>query len=177
MCHDLTSSILSSLHPHVPKRNENMMESLNKRRTFLINPRFQLTFLGFMFLISILVILSVYFANLYFFWKFNEIGISLQLKQDHVFFNFLKKQKVIMNWIFFFLSFGLFFILSAIGLLFSHQIAGPIYRIQKHLLRTKETKVFSKIKFRKRDFFQELAEAYNQHLPDELEKDSKKDKS
>lgn len=137
-----------------------------KRKHLLINPKFQLTFLGFMVGLTALTIGLVYCANLYFFWKVQDIGTSLQLRQDHIFFVFLNRQQNMMNWIFLILSAALFTLIPIAGLLFSHQVAGPLYRLQKHFLKSKKSGEYSPVKFRKSDFFQEVATAYNQHLPE-----------
>ena len=44
---------------------------------------------------------------------------------------------------------------------YSHQIAGPIYRIIKSLNEINETKIVKDIVIREDDFFQELPEAIN----------------
>jgi hypothetical protein len=61
---------------------------------------------------------------------------------------------------------GVILITSTIaGVLFSHRIAGPIYKLQKHFNGTAKSHGYSEVRFRKGDFFQELADAYNNHLP------------
>lgn len=133
------------------------------RKTFLIQPKFQIMFMGFVVFSSFIVIMSIYAANLYFFWKFHQIGLNQHLEADHSFFQFIEQQKQAMNWIFLGLSAFVFVALSLAGLIFSHKIAGPIYRMREHLNRTKISKP-QKLKFRKGDFFSDLADAYNKHI-------------
>jgi hypothetical protein len=49
-------------------------------------------------------------------------------------------------------------------LYFSHKIAGPIYNLEKNLQKNIAEKGFTPVALRKGDFFQELANYYNQYL-------------
>lgn len=132
-----------------------------KRTTLIINPRFQMIFLTFMIATSFFIIFEVYLANSYFFWKFQQLGENLHLTPDNIFFQFLRQQKNSMNWIFVALSVTVFVSLTILGLIFSHRIAGQIHHLKTHLLKSAKTGTLETIKFRKRDFFHEIATAYN----------------
>ncbi len=54
------------------------------------------------------------------------------------------------------------FVLDTIKL--SHRFAGPVYRLRKSMQSISEGKSPEKIKFRKNDFWQELADDYNEML-------------
>ena len=107
---------------------------MRKRRQYLINYRFQLTFIGFILICAFFVIFEVYIAHLYFFKSYYEIGSNLHLSQDNVFYGFLNQQKIVMNRIFLILSLSIFGSLSLLGLIFSHRIAGPLYQMKKQFL-------------------------------------------
>jgi hypothetical protein len=153
------------LYDSVTDNGGNVKSNQREVRTFLINPRFQLKFIGVMILLSAIVIASTYFANSYFFWKFLQKGEGLHLPPEHIFFNFLKEQQDLMDRIFAIESVAILVVLFLVGLVFSHRIAGPLRKFQNHLARTAETGKWSKVHFRERDFFLELAEAYNQQIP------------
>src|SRR6478609_6016420 len=62
------------------------------RKNFLINPKFQLSFLAYTLGVSILTIGFFCAADAYFFWKFKQLGAGLGLPSNHVFFQFLDEQ-------------------------------------------------------------------------------------
>jgi nitrogen fixation/metabolism regulation signal transduction histidine kinase len=69
--------------------------------------------------------------------------------------------------VFFFFSLGFLvsiFASVAWGIYFSHKIAGPLYRLKKHLNETAAGKAAQPLKFRTGDYFQEIADAYNAEL-------------
>jgi hypothetical protein len=140
------------------------MKLKNDRKSFLIHPRFQMTFLGFMFLVFLTTIFEVYLAHLYFFRKFYQLGHSMQLDPNHVFFKFIQQEQTSMNWVFICLSAMMLVSLLICGLIFSHKIAGPLHRLKTHLQNTVQSGQTKTFHFRKGDFFQDLAEAYNQYL-------------
>jgi hypothetical protein len=134
------------------------------RRVFLINPRFQLLFLGFMVGIAALAILIFYGSNLYFLSEFTRNGQALGLPPDHVYFEFLNAQRQLMTQIFSLTSGICIGVMSLGGLLFSHRVAGPLYRLHRHMLDVAAGRTSDPVKFRRGDFFPEVAEAYNEQL-------------
>jgi methyl-accepting chemotaxis protein len=134
------------------------------RKTWLINPRFQMVFMAYMVGVSAMAIGIFYGANLYFFHDFTKTGQSLGLPPEHVFFQFLANQRQTMNYIFAGTSVILLAALGMIGLLFSHRVAGPLYRLHKHMTDVAEGKTMDDVKFRQKDFFMEIADAYNRQM-------------
>lgn len=132
-----------------------------KRKVLLINPKFQLSFLAFVLGMATLVVGIFYSANVYFFSRFNEMGKRLGLTPDHVFFQFINEQAHTMNWIFGVTSLVCFVALVVGGLVLSHWVAGPIHRLMRHMSEISEGKSVTEVKFRKHDYFPELAEAFN----------------
>ena len=135
-----------------------------KRKVILINPRFQLTFLAYMLGLSVVAVGVFYIANLYFFWKFNSMGVSLHLPANHVFFQFINDQKHTMNLVFAVTAAVSFFALILGGLFISHRVSGPLHRLHQHMLDVAAGKTTDEVQFRKGDFFLELPESYNQQL-------------
>jgi sensor histidine kinase YesM len=131
------------------------------RKNFLINPKFQLSFLAYTAGIAVVTIGFFYAADAYFFWKFTQLGQGLGLPSNHVFFQFLDEQRSAKN-----LYYG---VAAAIGLaaiagwslVLSHRVAGPLYRLRKHASAVASGETVSDVRFRRGDFFPEVAEAYN----------------
>ncbi len=47
------------------------------------------------------------------------------------------------------------------GIWFSHRVAGPLHRLQRHMADISEGKTVSDLKFREGDYFPELADQFN----------------
>ena len=59
------------------------------------------------------------------------------------------------------LSIGSFVGLGLYGVILSHRIAGPLYRLNRHMLRVAKGDEMGEVSFRKGDFFIELSDSYN----------------
>ena len=131
------------------------------KRKYLINLRFQLNFIAYTIFVALTVILAVFLTSNYFFDTFMERGVNLGLDKGHVFFTFLEQQKQYMTKLLLGLSSFYFLVLTIFGILYSHRVAGPIHRLNNHMRSVAVDEVIEPVKFRKNDFFQELAESYN----------------
>jgi len=131
------------------------------RTKYLINPSFQITFIIYFLIIGIIALMIFYSSNLYFFKTLTNEGIQLDLPSDHVYFELLVSQKHLMNKIFLITSVIFFILISLLGIFISHRIAGPIYKMTKKLNSFNGVDDLCEIQFRKRDFFKELADAFN----------------
>jgi methyl-accepting chemotaxis protein len=133
----------------------------SKRKTYLINPKFQISFILFSTITSLLG-MSVFFAAVnYFFWSFKNMGKEYGIPENHIFFKFINDQSYKMNF-FFLISAVVVFFISLIGaLLLSHRVAGPIYRMTAHLNNASKNQEYQEVKFRNGDFFIELQDAFN----------------
>ena len=138
--------------------------SRNKRRIYLINPKFQLRVIGFSVFVALIIVGIFYGANQYFFWNFTQHGIALGLPSDHVYFQFLNEQSKMMDIIFGATALLAFAVLSLAGLIMSHRVAGPMYRLHRHMSDIAEGKTVGDVKFRDKDYFQEVAAAFNLQL-------------
>ncbi len=142
-------------------QTEPLFQGQGGRKNFLINPRFQLSFLAYTLVVSILTIAFFWASDYFFFYKFKQLGQGLGLPSNHVFFQFLNEQHATKNTYYAIAALVSLTFLSIWGLLLSHRVAGPLYRLRKHLHSVAQGDTLSDVRFRKGDFFQEVADAYN----------------
>ena len=134
------------------------------RTEYLINPRFQLSFLTLLLPIMILTISIFFLANHYFFEEYRKTALAIGLQSNHLFFQFLDQQQRELHWAFSIAGFVSILLLSVGGLLLSHRVAGPLYRLWRHIRDVTAGKTHTFVSFRKGDFFHDLADAYNDVL-------------
>ena len=63
------------------------MTEPNRRRTYLINPRFQWRFIGFMAAVSLLAILMLFVSNILFFREMRQEALAAGLTIDNPYFD------------------------------------------------------------------------------------------
>jgi signal transduction histidine kinase len=137
------------------------MKKSEKRKIIMINPKFQLAFMAYMVITAMVMIGIFYGANIYFINEFREMGQSIGLASDHVFFEFLGEQKSKLT-LFFAVSAAVAFVMLCLaGLFISHRVAGPLYHLNSYMQDISEGKDVAEVKFRKGDFFPELANGMN----------------
>jgi hypothetical protein len=112
-----------------------------------------------------------YAANTYFFLKFFSKGQEVGLPPNHIFFQFLHEQQRIMDIIFLVTAGFAFIFLFSVGFIISNKVSGSMHRMQIHLRQMKQSQKFIPIKFRKGDYFQEVAESLNDFAKDAFKKD------
>lgn len=144
--------------------NTNTASQNRKKRSLLINPRFQWTLIGYVSVVAMLILAVSFGLFTFGFNEFSNIGLQAGLPQDHVYFEFIRMQEATFLRVFAALCILVAAILVVGGLVVSHKIAGPIYRMQKEFLRMKADSPvhLREIYFRKGDFFPELAETFNE---------------
>jgi len=137
---------------------------LNSRKKWLIHPRFQLKVIFFGVTIAGFGLVLSYLAIHYFFSQCVQTLVSVGMPTSHPVYEFVRAQQGYLNMIY--LGVGGLSLLfsSAVGLVLSHRVAGPLYRMKEHLLETAAGRSPRPLKFREKDYFQELAEAYNAEL-------------
>jgi len=135
-----------------------------RRRKYLINPEFQLTVMGFFIGLGAVTIVVFFFAFRLIFGNFIDQAKEMGLPPGHPIFQFLLEQQSVMNLIILTTSILLFVFLIVGGLILSHQIAGPLHRLRIHMEKVAENDDFSRLSFRKKDFFQELLPPINKVL-------------
>lgn len=141
-----------------------------KRRTYLINPEFQIKFslyvCGLVFVSSIIYPLTIYdlitsfigfVAN-----KSPQVAEQLEGKRSSLIV-------ILTLW-----QIGFTALVFITCIFFSHKIAGPMYKLQKFLRSKRDGNVDGKLFFRKGDYFQEVADDFNETF-DEIEEQHSQD--
>jgi len=135
------------------------------RRKFLINADFQLPFVVRMIIINLMVIGSLYLALYIIFYRFNFLGDELGFESTHRFYQFIEEQFLLITTVFVAVAISSSFLLGVYSFFLSHRIAGPLENLKIRFRRLEsEPPEDCKTKFRKDDFFHDLAKAYNKHL-------------
>jgi methyl-accepting chemotaxis protein len=137
------------------------MSQQNRRRTYLINPRFQWRFIGFMATVSVLAISMLFVSNILFFRNMEHEALSVGLTRDNPYFDFLQEQKSALSVLYFAVSGLVFVVMMGLGILYSHRIAGPLHHLDRKMRRIADGEEPSPLQFRRSDQFVELAESFN----------------
>jgi predicted membrane-bound mannosyltransferase len=143
--------------------------SPNQRKTLLINPEFQINFLSYTIGMAAVIIAIFYGANVYFFWRFAQKGREAGLPPDHIFFKFIAQQARTMDYIFLATALFAFAFLLIYGFYLSNRVAGALWRLETHIRQLISTGQYKQLRFRKKDYFHEIAEAINE-LVDHFQK-------
>ncbi|MBL7543462.1 MAG: hypothetical protein JNL11_06575 [Bdellovibrionaceae bacterium] len=133
----------------------------NFRRKYLIEPNFQIKFLNFITLGIVINLFMYVLSNLFLFYRltsfvngahgaYSEETVSLieDLSRDQLYILLFSSLLITL------FSYG-------VGLVMTHRVAGPLFRINKNLDDYNSTKKFSKIVLREKDFFKETADKIN----------------
>jgi methyl-accepting chemotaxis protein len=133
----------------------------NRRKAYLINPRFQWRFIGFMAAVSLLAIAVLFISNILFFRDMEQTARSVGLTPDNPYFDFLDEQKSTLYKLYFGVSGVAFVLMMGLGILYSHRIAGPLHNLNTKMQRIAGGEEPSAVKFRRNDQFRDLAESFN----------------
>jgi len=131
------------------------------RKVLLVNPRFQFQFMAWMGGLAVAVVMVLHLAHDWFFYQLREQARLAGLTPDHVFFQFINSRQTELNLISVVSFVAILFVVGIIGLILSHRIAGPMYRMKLHFEEVAKTGVAKRLKFREGDFFLEIPDAYN----------------
>jgi methyl-accepting chemotaxis protein len=137
------------------------MRTPNRRRTYLINPRFQWRFIGFMATVSLVAIALLFLSNIVFFRDMERDALSVGLSADNPYFDFLQEQKADLSRLYFGVSALAFLLMMGLGILYSHRIAGPLHNLNTKMKRIADGEDPTPLSFRRKDQFSELAESFN----------------
>ena len=142
------------------------MKGMAKRKgsSLLINPKFQWTLIGYAAVLAALILIAVYGLFSFGFHEFAQIGQQAGLPPEHIYFQFIAMQESTFLRVIGAIAAVVGLILIVGGLIISHKIAGPIYRMKNEFNRMSDqpTVELEPIQFRKGDFFPELAQSFNQ---------------
>lgn len=131
------------------------------RKLYLINPVFQKKVILYS-IIAALVYIAAAFATVNLsFWQLQEESRAIGLPDGHPFFMFVSSQQSRLNLQLLGLAAFTMILFSVFGIILSHKIAGPLYRLHRHMQQVASDEATSPLKFRKSDFFQELCQSYN----------------
>jgi methyl-accepting chemotaxis protein len=136
----------------------------DERRNYLINPKFQWSMVGIFIGISLIINIIYFISMSYSFNEFQAIGRELKLPPDGQFFKFINHQEGQFTKVFLWTSGISSVILVIFGVLLSHKIAGPIYRISEDLKSMIKDGKLKTVQFRKGDFFIEMTEIFNSFI-------------
>jgi methyl-accepting chemotaxis protein len=137
------------------------MPQPNRRKTYLINPRFQWRFIGFMATVSLLAIAILFLSNILFFRDMRQEALSAGLTPDNPYFDFMDEQKSALYRLYFSVSGVAFVVMMGLGILYSHRIAGPLHHLNNKMRGIASGNEPSPLNFRTNDQFRELAESFN----------------
>jgi hypothetical protein len=146
------------------ERDSSGNEKVYHRKKMLINPPFQLSFLKYVLGIAGFTLVTFYAVKVFFFYQTREYITSMGIPPEHMIFDFLAQQSRVMDWIFLGAAVVETFFLGFLGLRLSHRVAGPVYRVTQDMQSFARGEPARHIRFRKGDYFPELADAYNQQL-------------
>lgn len=137
-----------------------MEQRTYKRRIYIINRKFQFRYLFIILAVMIIAIGAVSFTTFYIIWDrvINEFFFVPDAAQKLSGIFIKTSQALIVPVI------VLMLIFSLIGVLFSHRIAGPLYRVEKVAEELGKGNLDLKVKFRKNDEFHNLADALNKMI-------------
>jgi hypothetical protein len=136
----------------------------HKRLNFLINKKFQLKFILYT-LIPTVVCLSIFYVSLsIYFSKLIELGKNSGLEANHSYFILIADQQKLMNAMFISSSLFSFIFFIVWGVFISHKIAGPLYRLTRFFEETDASHFSERLAFRPNDLFQEIPLAINRWM-------------
>ena len=134
-----------------------VISTFKDRTRFFIYPYFQKQFIAYTASIGVGVVGTFYLAQTYFFWRLYEQGKSIGLEPGHPFFKFLDSERFVMDAIFLVAASVVLSIILFQGLRMSHRIAGPMFNLERYLQQWKTGKRERPLRFRRTDYFQEIA--------------------
>lgn len=131
-----------------------------RRKQLLINPKLQLTMIGFNIALALIMIVIFYIENRYLFAKFTGVDTP-EMQVDPIVMELVKTETTRMNLIFAATSVTVIAAMVIGGLILSNRVAGPIYRLMKHIDEILAGKHTNNVKFRDKDFFLDLSHSFN----------------
>lgn len=140
------------------------------RTRFIIYPKFQYSIIFANIAALLLCMAFIFFKIDATFSLMKEMANSANISPQHNFFTLLGlQQSVIFEKILMISS--LYLIISTVAIiLLSHKMAGPIVRLKSYLKELEETKTYTKLSFRKGDYFIDVCDQVNATLTTIMEK-------
>ncbi len=129
----------------------------DQRRILLIDPKFQLKFCLFVTLAMMVTILPYPWILYDIFEHVTKIVAPYSNEKAETF----RDMQTQMLFVIFSIHLMILSLFVCFSVFVSHKIAGPIYKIRKHLKDIKDKRVFKELNLRRGDYFQDLAEQCN----------------
>lgn len=134
------------------------------KRKYLVNYRFQLTF-TFAFMVFFGVAqLVLYFVLAHLLDEVTRQFESLSAPGAAVFAHIVKDSRQLWNEAFIMVSQCTLLLTFGVGILVSHRVAGPLFRLRSHLDEGARTGALMDVRFRSGDFFQDIPPAFNRFM-------------
>jgi len=143
------------------------------RLNYIIYPQFQLKLIVFNILF---IMIAFMIAGLQMFRSFNhfkELGASLKLPPDHIFYQYIDYQYYSCLGNILFAALISVILTTAMTIYLSYKLAGPIVRLRGFFKKIAEGEPVTEIKFRDKDYFSDLPEHVNRALAKITEKEPK----
>jgi methyl-accepting chemotaxis protein len=145
-------------------------------KNYLINPTFQFKYVFWMVLIG--AVLALTYSMLFYNFARESYDLIIELSNVSKETQFTMHQqlgKVI--FVQGLITFIFLFCIGLVGILFSHRVAGPLYKLKAAFERVKMGEHQLRIYFRKYDEFQDVAQEFNKMLDQMQGSDPKKPNS
>lgn len=135
----------------------------NNRKKWIINKNFQYRFILMCIIPMLLTVICFWLGVEIIFFRMIAMAKNMGIPEGHVYYKLLVLQKSEFNFVIIVSSLVVSFIFSLWAIVFSHRIAGPIYRLTQHFkgLKKNENNHFPHVRFRKGDFFIEVENEIN----------------
>ena len=137
----------------------------NNRRIYIINPDFQYRFClilcGIAFVISLIYPLVVFDIINMLQTDYEQVSSMLPANAPSIDFEEIKKGTM---FLLFMVVVAILCLTFVLGILISHKIAGPMYKMTMFLQKIREGGVIHELTFRDGDQFEEVAEELNETL-------------
>ncbi len=152
--------------PNPPRNNQSQSAPKFKRRKTLILPRLQLSLI-MAALIVFIIAAGIFFGTISIvFLKLQQIAINTGLEANHALFLELKSLENITATVYGLTVVVAIFILFVGGLRLSHRVAGPIYVLNRQIVRFINRENPPDLRFRKDDFMDDLQDNFNRLMSD-----------
>jgi methyl-accepting chemotaxis protein len=131
------------------------------RKNYFVNPRLQLQLILGANVLALISALLIATLNFYIQSHLQNYGSTLGLPPSHPFSEFLAEREAQFDRLCLVIGIIQFALFNLTAIFLSHRIAGPLYRLERHLDEVAEGKDPKDVKFREGDYYQPLAEACN----------------
>ena len=139
------------------------MPNQRKLKNYLINPKFQLRYIGWLFLTGLILILWN-FSVFYFYTRENyALLVELSPMTEEARLQ-LQRELSQISALLALSSLAFLAVMVVVGVAISHRAAGPLFQFKRVFSEIRDGKRQARIKLRTGDDFQEIARAFNEMM-------------